>query len=257
MLHRFAKFVAACTVLLLLAGSLVTSTGSGPLGSRLADELRLEHVHVPAVEVGRRHLLRARPSADREHASASSRSCSPLALARRAAALDEAGSASPRSARSSLQGVLGGLTVLFFLPAAISTAHAGLAEIFFCMTVAIALFTSPGWIAATATGRRRRCCGASRRRRPRSIYAQILVGATMRHTGRRPGDSRLPADVRPPHPRPLGSEDRRSTSRIASARCVVTLAVVATSAHVWYHHREPPRADAAGDADRWCSWPCR
>ena len=29
MLHRFAKFVAACTVLLVLAGSLVTSTGSG------------------------------------------------------------------------------------------------------------------------------------------------------------------------------------------------------------------------------------
>ena len=33
------------------------------------------------------------------------------------------------------QGVLGGLTVMFFLPAPISTAHAGLAEIFFCMTV--------------------------------------------------------------------------------------------------------------------------
>src|SRR5438876_6925303 len=44
------------------------------------------------------------------------------------------------------QGVLGGLTVLFFLPAAVSTAHAALAEIFFCMTVAIALFTSKGWI---------------------------------------------------------------------------------------------------------------
>ena len=39
--------------------------------------------------------------------------------------------------------MLGGLTVLFFLPAAVSTAHAGLAEIFFCLTVAIALFTSP------------------------------------------------------------------------------------------------------------------
>src|SRR5207248_9338865 len=29
MLHRFAVFVAGCTVLLVLAGSLVTSTGSG------------------------------------------------------------------------------------------------------------------------------------------------------------------------------------------------------------------------------------
>ena len=65
----------------------------------------------------------------------------------RAAPLDASGSASSRSAPSSLQGVLGGLTVLFFLPAPISTAHAGLAEIFFCLTVAIALFTSPGWIA--------------------------------------------------------------------------------------------------------------
>jgi len=46
------------------------------------------------------------------------------------------------------QGLLGGLTVIFFLPAAVSTAHAGLAEIFFCMTVAIAIFTSPGWIGA-------------------------------------------------------------------------------------------------------------
>src|SRR5205814_8094618 len=46
------------------------------------------------------------------------------------------------------QGVLGGLTVMFFLPAPISTAHAGLAEIFFCMTVAIALFTSPRWVDA-------------------------------------------------------------------------------------------------------------
>ena len=86
--------------------------------------------------------------------------------------------------------MLGGLTVLFFLPAAISTAHAGLAEIFFCMTVAIALFTSP------AMDRRVRRAGddAARSTTPRSaalatdddrrsIYAQILVGATMRHTG--------------------------------------------------------------------------
>src|SRR5258708_33083390 len=29
MLHRFSTFVAGCTILLLLAGSLVTSTGSG------------------------------------------------------------------------------------------------------------------------------------------------------------------------------------------------------------------------------------
>ena len=45
-----------------------------------------------------------------------------------------------------LQGLLGGLTVIFFLPPAISVAHAGLAQLFFITTVAIALVTSRGWL---------------------------------------------------------------------------------------------------------------
>jgi cytochrome c oxidase assembly protein subunit 15 len=92
------------------------------------------------------------------------------------------------------QGLLGGLTVLFFLPAVISTAHAGLAEIFFCMTVAIAVFTSPGWIAGYGSdveGDLRVAPGAHIGAPLRTlatfgtilIYTQILVGATMRHTG--------------------------------------------------------------------------
>ena len=83
------------------------------------------------------------------------------------------------------QGLLGGLTVKFFLPAAVSTAHAALAEIFFCMTVAIALFTSPGWNRADAAADaiddpyvRRLACATTA-----TIFIQILVGATMRHTG--------------------------------------------------------------------------
>src|SRR5262245_17039630 len=79
------------------------------------------------------------------------------------------------------QGILGGVTVLWYLPDAISIAHASLAQIVFCLTVTIALATSAGWkragflddrvlryvtIATTAT-----------------IYLQILIGATMRHTG--------------------------------------------------------------------------
>src|SRR5581483_5600446 len=79
------------------------------------------------------------------------------------------------------QGLLGGLTVLFFLPPAVSTAHAGLAEIFFCITVAIAVFTSLGWAANTGVD------DATLRRLTTLttvlVYAQILVGATMRHTG--------------------------------------------------------------------------
>ena len=198
MLHRFAKFVAACTVLLILAGSLVTSTDSGLSVPDWPTTLRLEHVHVPAVEVGRRHPLRARPPADREHGRLPHDHPRGLAVAARSRAAGCAGSASPRSAPSSRKGVLGGLTVLFFLPAAISTAHAGLAEIFFCMTVAIALFTSPGWIAGY---------GASVARRPRrptvdAAAARVATATTVPHLHadphrrddaahrRGPGDSR-------------------------------------------------------------------
>ena len=40
-----------------------------------------------------------------------------------------------------MQGILGGLTVLYFLPPAVSTAHAALGQTFFCITVIIAIFT--------------------------------------------------------------------------------------------------------------------
>jgi cytochrome c oxidase assembly protein subunit 15 len=44
------------------------------------------------------------------------------------------------------QAVLGGLTVLFFQPPAVSTAHATVAQTFFCIAVAIALFTGRKWV---------------------------------------------------------------------------------------------------------------
>src|SRR5260370_25717318 len=43
------------------------------------------------------------------------------------------------------QGLLGGLTVLFFLPPAVSSAHATLAQIFFATVASIALFNS-AWL---------------------------------------------------------------------------------------------------------------
>jgi cytochrome c oxidase assembly protein subunit 15 len=83
-----------------------------------------------------------------------------------------------------LQGVLGGLTVLYFLPAPISIGHAALAQMFFCLTVGIALFTSPGWRKANPTS----AIDDDRLRfwtttMTIAIYAQILLGATMRHLG--------------------------------------------------------------------------
>src|SRR5712671_759793 len=146
MLHRFAKLVAGCTVLLILAGSLVTSHDAGlsvpdwptsygwnmftfPPSMWVANIL-YEHGHrLIASGVGFLAIIMAvwlwRVEPRRW--------------------LRWFGVATLGSVVA--QGLLGGLTVLFFLPAAISTAHAALAEIFFCMTVAIAIFTSPGWIA--------------------------------------------------------------------------------------------------------------
>ena len=95
-----------------------------------------------------------------------------------------------------LQGTLGGLTVLFFLPDAISISHAGLAQIFFCLTVSLALFTSRGWKVPAAapshdTALQRRLIWLTG-----LVYLQILLGATMTYR-RGSRDSRFPVDVRP------------------------------------------------------------
>src|SRR4030095_3600233 len=44
------------------------------------------------------------------------------------------------------QGLLGGLTVKLMLPLAVSSAHATLAQLFFCTTVSLAVFTSRSWM---------------------------------------------------------------------------------------------------------------
>jgi heme a synthase len=84
------------------------------------------------------------------------------------------------------QGVLGGLTVLHFLPWSISTAHATLGQMIFCIVVAMALFTSRSWLqdeqpipehdltpststlAALAAG---------------CVWVQLILGAAFRHSG--------------------------------------------------------------------------
>jgi cytochrome c oxidase assembly protein subunit 15 len=82
-----------------------------------------------------------------------------------------------------LQGVLGGLTVIFLLPDAISISHAGLAQLFFCIVVSLTLFTSRTWrepaVAPIDDPRLRRRMAVM----TGMVYLQILLGATMRHTG--------------------------------------------------------------------------
>jgi cytochrome c oxidase assembly protein subunit 15 len=181
MLHRFSKFLAGCTVLLILAGSLVTSHDAGlsvpdwptsygwnmftfPPSMWVANIL-YEHGHrLIASSVGLLTIILA----------------AWLWIVEPRRWMRWLGVVALGTVIA--QGLLGGLTVLFFLPAAISTAHAGLAEIFFCLTVAIALFTSPSWAAAGVGGDDaplRRLASAT----TVLVFVQVLVGATMRHTG--------------------------------------------------------------------------
>jgi heme a synthase len=235
MLHLFAKFVVACTVFLVLAGSLVTSTDSGLAvpdwpttygwnmftfpPSMWVGGIFYEHGHrLIASTVGFLTIVlafwiwRVDPRAWLKR----------LGVAALAAVI--------------LQGILGGITVLYFLPTPVSTAHAGLAEIFFCMTVAIALFTSPRWIAerdAVDDDRLRAMATGT----TILVYVQILVGAAMRHS-----DAGLAI---PDFPWMFGGviPDRWSAGiAIHFAHRVgalfVAAAVLATAGRVWSHHRD-------------------
>jgi len=251
MLHRFATLLAGCTVVLLLAGSLVTSTGSGlsvpdwPTSygwnmftfppSKWVGGILYEHGHrLIASTVGFLTIVLA----------------AWLWLAERRRWVRFLGVAALGAVV--LQGLLGGLTVLFFLPAAISTAHAGLAEIFFCLTVAIALFTSPAWIAGY--GRPALEDDAVLRRvatfTTALVYAQILVGATMRHTGAGLAIPDFPlmfGHIVPDHWTPAIAV--HFAHRVGAL--LVTLSVFATAGHVWFHHRR--RREFMGPATLLCA----
>jgi cytochrome c oxidase assembly protein subunit 15 len=83
-----------------------------------------------------------------------------------------------------LQGVLGGLTVIFFLPTWISTSHATLAQITLCLTTAIALITSKKWEPAESFSYDARNHQWLRKFSLvviASIFVQLILGALMRH----------------------------------------------------------------------------
>jgi len=84
------------------------------------------------------------------------------------------------------QGILGGLTVLKFLPWSISTAHATLGQTIFALTVAMALFTSKGWLeesqpitesGLTPNTPMLAAIAAA------CVWVQLILGAAFRHFG--------------------------------------------------------------------------
>ncbi len=81
------------------------------------------------------------------------------------------------------QGMLGGMTVLYYLPPAVSISHASLAQLFFCIVVTIAVITSSGWKNAAPVGTEVGtplylfAAGTAA-----AVYVQLLLGAAVRHS---------------------------------------------------------------------------
>ena len=84
------------------------------------------------------------------------------------------------------QGVLGGITVLFYLPPAVSSAHAALAQTYFCIAVAIAMFTGQKWVEEVPRvefDHRRPSLFTLALLSIFVLYVQLTLGAMFRHHG--------------------------------------------------------------------------
>ncbi len=237
MLHLYALVVAASTAVLIFAGGLVTSTGSGlavpdwpnsygwfmftfPL-ENMVGGIFYEHGHrLIASTVGFLILVMA-GVLWRVEPRAWVRKLGYIALAAVIA-----------------QGILGGITVLWYLPDPVSIAHASLAQIVFCLTTTIAVATAPAWRRSYAhTG------GVPDDRTLRSIavatttlvYLQIVIGATMRHTDAGLAIPDFPwafGRLVPPHWSPQIAV--HFAHRVGAL--TVAAMVLAAAGHVLYHH---------------------
>jgi cytochrome c oxidase assembly protein subunit 15 len=84
------------------------------------------------------------------------------------------------------QAILGGLTVLFFQPPAVSTAHATVAQTFFCIAVAIAVFTGRRWVEEqprVELDSRRPSLFTLTLLSIFVLYVQLILGGMFRHHG--------------------------------------------------------------------------
>jgi cytochrome c oxidase assembly protein subunit 15 len=140
--HRFAVFIACATFILIIAGALVTSHDAGlsvpdwptSYGSYYklppwTGGIIYEHSHRMIAEVTGALTITVTVwtvLADRRRWM-------------KAQAIGALGTII-------VQGILGGMTVLHFLPPLISSAHAAVGQTFFCIACAIALFTGRKWV---------------------------------------------------------------------------------------------------------------
>src|SRR5262245_11326074 len=188
-LNRFAILVACATFFLIIAGALVTSHDAGlatsdwPLSNgqvfpRMVGNLFWEHGHrMVATSVGLLTIVLNIYLFKSERRRWVRR----LGIVALLAVIT--------------QGLLGGLTVKLMLPLIVSAAHATLAQLFFCTTVSLSVFTSSSWQKDRATVEENHglpvkyLCLAT----TTGIFLQLIIGAVMRHSGT--WDKPLPTDL--------------------------------------------------------------
>lgn len=181
-LHRFAIFTACVTLLLIVAGALVTSNDAGlsvpdwptSFGSiykmpSMVGGVKYEHGHRMLAEfVGLMTIVLAVWTWRVEKR----RWLRMLGVAALGTVIT--------------QGILGGMTVLFYLPPAISSAHAAVAQTFFCIAVAIAVFTGRRWVEEQPRVEfdvRRPSLFTLTMLSIFVLYVQLILGAMFRHKG--------------------------------------------------------------------------
>jgi heme A synthase len=170
--HRFAIATALATFALLIVGSLVHGTGSslacpdwplcyGSLFPKMENGVEYEHTHrLVATGVGVMTVVLAA-----------------LLFLRRERRLRALGAGA--ALLVVFQGVLGGITVLYKLPRAISIAHLATSMCFFSLTIVIAMRTAPLLPAVPPNvARLRRSLAVAWG----AVLAQIVLGGLVRHT---------------------------------------------------------------------------
>lgn len=181
-LHGFAVVLSCCIFVLIVAGALVTSEDAGlsvpdwptSFGSiykipPMVGGVRFEHTHRMIAEgVGLLTIVFC-ISAFRVEQRKWVRNLTLAAIGTVVA-----------------QGILGGLTVLMFLPWYISSAHAALGQTFFSIAVLLAVYTSRDWMesaperfADDGTPSTRAIAALT----ICAIYLQLFFGAAFRHSG--------------------------------------------------------------------------
>ena len=181
-IHRLAVFLAGYVVLLITAGGLVKSLEAGlsvpdwPLSYGMLnpprwweiETVRAEHGHrlIAGVALILTVILTVWIARREERAWVKK-----LAYVALAAVVAQA--------------ALGGITVLFFLPTAISVSHAGLAQLFLALVVTLAVVTSRFWLSerVAVKGADSHAVVGLATASTLMIYLQIFIGAVMRHKG--------------------------------------------------------------------------